>query len=338
MRFKNILTCLYATINGICGSTICSNIFENNQVCKIVGQTLLFATTIIIPKQYKLPFTISIVSTTLSIISYNKYKCFVNNKIKVLPPNIVLKDKIGVGAYSTIYTIDDISLNDNFVIKKVDKSIFYDKYKTLVNEYNILIQLDNPNIIKCYGLYEDINAIYLMLDRLENITLNFIIWNIKNSKQWYNIMLQIATAIEHCHENNIVHNDIKPTNIIIKGKNLETCRIILIDFGSATKISAGSDMLYSNNCMYSPRYADPDIINKQMYNGKKADIWSFGQIMLEIHGKVGSFDNIYNIDIIDSSSIIKHCLDQNPNFRPSAQMLRSALNEANIANNISYNF
>ena len=90
-------------------------------------------------------------------------------------------------------------------------------------------------------------------------------------------MFQLLQAIKYLNENNFIHTDVKPENILISGKfisnNEEFFHVKLIDFGSVNSL-----INIDNNNL--PYYIAPEIIERKI--NAKCDIWSIGIIMLII--------------------------------------------------------
>jgi serine/threonine protein kinase len=84
------------------------------------------------------------------------------------------------------------------------------------------------------------------------------------------ISFQVIDALNYCHENNIVHRDLKADNILI---DPDTHTIKLIDFGFAA-LTDGKTQL--QGFCGTPNYMSPEIIKKLPYDGKAADIWAMG--------------------------------------------------------------
>ena len=78
----------------------------------------------------------------------------------------------------------------------------------------------------------------------------------------------MASAVKYCHDIGVAHRDIKPDNILVDESN----QPMLIDFAFGT-ISLGKK---SESFCGTVSYMAPEILCKQPYCPRKADIWSFG--------------------------------------------------------------
>ncbi|KAJ1719067.1 Serine/threonine-protein kinase [Coemansia erecta] len=91
---------------------------------------------------------------------------------------------------------------------------------------------------------------------------------------------QIASAIDYCHRNSIVHRDLKIENILISASG----NIKLIDFGLSNVFSPRAQLSTFCGSLY---FAAPELLNAQPYTGPEVDLWSFGVVLyVLVCGKV----------------------------------------------------
>jgi serine/threonine protein kinase len=90
------------------------------------------------------------------------------------------------------------------------------------------------------------------------------------------IIYQITFGLYFLHENNIIHYDIKPSNILINGP----AKISICDFGSAFK--KGENPSSFTLCYASPEFLIYDKLNDKLNINEKCDIWGLGVITLEL--------------------------------------------------------
>ena len=153
-------------------------------------------------------------------------------------------------------------------------------------EFEILKQLDHPNILKFYEHYEDLENYYLIMEYCHGGELLKKMRLIKtfSERSAALIMLQILSAIRYCHEKNIVHRykyiyiyiyyrDLKLENLLLENEN-EDSILKVIDFGTS-KIFNQDEMM--NERFGTPHYIAPEVL-KGHYN-EKCDLWSAGIIL-----------------------------------------------------------
>lgn len=91
---------------------------------------------------------------------------------------------------------------------------------------------------------------------------------------------QIASALDYCHRNSIVHRDLKIENILIS----KTGDIKIIDFGLSNLFSPRSQLQTFCGSLY---FAAPELLQAKKYTGPEVDVWSFGIVLyVLVCGKV----------------------------------------------------
>ena len=159
-------------------------------------------------------------------------------------------------------------------IKTKDKPKILNEAK---REISILKNLDHPNIEKIYEYYEKENEnINIVMELVDGKELFDKLISIKHftEEETAIIMYQIISSIKYCHDNGIIHRDIKAENIIIKDE--QHLFVKLIDFGSCEILT--KTKLTSTTKIGTPSYIAPEILNGEEYD-YSCDIWSLGVLM-----------------------------------------------------------
>ena len=192
-------------------------------------------------------------------------------------------DKVGSGGMADVYKAKDQRLN-RFVAIKILKPE-YSSDKSFVNKFRGEAQsaacLSHPNIVNVYDVGDDSGLHYIVMELVEGITLKkFIEKKGKlEIKEAVGIAIQIAQGMEAAHNNNIIHRDIKPQNIIISREG----KVKVTDFGIA---KASNSNTITSNAMGSVHYLSPEQA-RGGYSDEKSDIYSLGVTIYEmLSGKV----------------------------------------------------
>ncbi len=254
--------------------------------------------------------------------------------------------KIGSGAYGEVrkcYVRETGELRAVKIIKK--KALAEDERKKLKNEAEILRQMDHPNIIKLYEIFEDKKYYYIITEFLtggelfEKIT-DEDFYGDFTEKDAANIMQQVFRGINYWHSKHIVHRDLKPENLLLESSvssedlgGKKQFKIKLIDFGTSAVFTEGTKM---EERYGTPYYIAPDVLNKN-YN-EKWDVWSLGVILYillvgyppfngsddkkiieAVKGGKFTLDEPEWDDVSDEAiDLVKKCLTYNPDKRISA--------------------
>ncbi len=194
-------------------------------------------------------------------------------------------EKIGSGGMATVYKAKCHVLNRYVAVK-----ILRDEYTTdseFIRRFNTEAQsaasLAHPNIVSIYDVGNEGNLYYIVMELIQGKTLKEIIVE-DGSLPWkwaVNVAIQIASALEVAHKNNIIHRDIKPHNIIITEEGIAK----VTDFGIAKAVS-NSTITAFGTTIGSVHYFSPEHA-RGGFTDAKSDLYSLGVVMYEmITGKV----------------------------------------------------
>ncbi|XP_063124246.1 putative sperm motility kinase W [Rattus norvegicus] len=148
------------------------------------------------------------------------------------------------------------------------------RIKRILSEVSILKMLHHPNIICLYQVLVTAKHVHLVTEFAPGGNLYDLI--IEDGPLQEEVAKkkfgQIVSAIKYCHTLDIVHRDIKPQNIVEDEDGL----MKVIDFGLAAHQRPGT--LLSGKCG-TKRFAAPEILLGEPYDGKKSDVWSLGVLL-----------------------------------------------------------
>ncbi|MBR3614038.1 MAG: Stk1 family PASTA domain-containing Ser/Thr kinase [Clostridia bacterium] len=196
-----------------------------------------------------------------------------NNRYEVL-------EKVGNGGMATVYKAKCHILNRYVAIK-----ILKDEFTTdseFIKKFNTEAQsaagLNHPNIVSVFDVCNEDNLYYIVMELIQGKTLKeIIIEDGRLSWKWsVNIAIQIASALETAHKNNIIHRDIKPHNIIITEDGIAK----VTDFGIAKAVS-NSTITAFGTTIGSVHYFSPEHA-RGGYTDAKSDLYSLGIVMYEM--------------------------------------------------------
>jgi len=197
----------------------------------------------------------------------------INGRYKVL-------ELIGGGGMSNVYLAHDMILDRDIAIKilRYDFSNEEELRRRFQREALSTTSLAHPNIVNIFDVGEDGSLHYLVMEYVPGKTLKEYI--IEHSpvapERAVEIMKQLTSALAHAHQNQIVHRDIKPQNILMD----EEGNVKISDFGIAMALSATS-YTQTNSVLGTVHYLSPEQARGGTAN-KKSDIYSLGIVMYEL--------------------------------------------------------
>ncbi|WP_094602717.1 Serine/threonine-protein kinase PrkC [Sporomusa silvacetica DSM 10669] len=199
---------------------------------------------------------------------------------RTLDNRYTILERIGGGGMADVYRAHD-KLLDRSVAVKVLRSQFTDDEEFISRfrrEAQAAAKLSHPNIVNIYDVGFDEQAYYIIMEYISGETLKDKIDReaplpVETAVL---IAMEIAEALEHAHQNNLVHCDIKPHNILITRSG----RVKVTDFGIARAVTS-STMTNSGTIIGSVHYFSPEQA-KGTSVGAKSDIYSLGVVLYEM--------------------------------------------------------
>nr|XP_004652112.2 sperm motility kinase 2B-like [Jaculus jaculus] len=177
---------------------------------------------------------------------------------------------IGMGAFSKVRKARHRLTGVVVAIKALEKQR---RIYAVVLEVEVMKMLDHPNTPSLFQIVDTKDTIYLVMELCHRDLMEHIYWNgCLQEDEARQIFKQILDAISYCHSHGIVHQDIKPDNIMVDDRG----KVTVIDFGLATRFLPGQ-MLTRYCGAY--KYMPPEAILRQSYDGPKKDMWSLGVLL-----------------------------------------------------------
>lgn len=212
----------------------------------------------------------------------------------------------------------------------VKSSSFISRIEREFSTYKLINH--HPSIISCYDMWNDEGTAFLQLELSQKGSIRGNLFSFNNTQIWQ-IFSHIIFALQKLHSIGYIHLDISPSNILQCRSFDDSFDVYkLSDFGISLPIGS-----FEEDCDGAGPYLSPEALlfpDTEFEVGPKADIFSFGVVMMEIVTKKlaprncdnykalrnGNFD-FSVLCLPDEFSFIKNMLDPNPTKRPSAEQL-----------------
>ncbi len=202
-----------------------------------------------------------------------------------------LVEVLGDGGMGTVFKAlnkvwEEVEARDPYVAIKVLKPELSNNkqlVRSLYSDFDRTKMLANcPNIIKVYGFDRDGVHVYITMEYLDGQTLgDYLKQQPLTLQQAWFIIEGIGNALAYAHQNNIVHRDVKPGNVMITSQQ----QVKVLDFGIASKIneSEGDETKFSGHQLgaFTPAYASPEM-QRGFPPDARDDVYAFGCVIYEI--------------------------------------------------------
>lgn len=207
---------------------------------------------------------------------------------KKLEGRYEIQELIGFGGMAIVFKAFDIKEN-RYVAVKILKDEYLqneDFKRRFRNESKAIALLSHPNIVKVLDVDFSDTIQYIVMEYIDGITLKEYIAQQKvvNWKEAVYFTIQILRALQHAHDNGIVHRDIKPQNVML----LEDGTIKVMDFGIA-RFARESGRTLSDKAIGSVHYISPEQARGEATD-EKTDIYAVGVILYEMLTGTVPFD------------------------------------------------
>eukprot|EP01052_Picozoa_sp_SAG31_P043788 SAG31_NODE_7412_length_1696_cov_1.253601_1_plen_200_part_00 len=130
------------------------------------------------------------------------------------------QEKIGSGAFGTVYRVRRKVDGNVYVIKKVKiLTMSRKEQESAINEVRIMASLDSPYVIKYYDSFIDGDSLNIVMELAEKGNLAVMlkkarIKGLAENAVW-KLFIQMTLGVYHIHLRNIVHRDMKPLNVLL---------------------------------------------------------------------------------------------------------------------------
>ncbi|MEX2287005.1 MAG: serine/threonine-protein kinase [Planctomycetaceae bacterium] len=190
-----------------------------------------------------------------------------------------LVKKLGQGGMGTVYLAKQVSLDRDVALKTLSKEFAKkpDFVQRFIREARSMAKLHHPNIVQVYAADSSHGIHYAAIEFIDG----------RSMQDWMNeknrlsvgdalhVTLVCAAALKQAHDQNMIHRDIKPDNILVTRKGV----VKVADFGLAKAIDDDVSMTQSGTGLGTPLYMAPEQARNAKHVDKRSDIYALGSTL-----------------------------------------------------------
>lgn len=199
--------------------------------------------------------------------------------------------QLGRGGFSEVWLAHDSYMDIDVAIKiyAPGQGMDPNSIDEFRREITGVFQLNHPNLLcpKHLGIWE--NMPYLIMAYCPAGSCLKFVGNISESEIWH-LIHDVAAGLAYLHEKDIVHQDIKPDNILVDTEG----NYLITDFGISTRARSTlrKSVIGGSTSGGTTAYMGPERFSRQPAPTKASDIWSFGAMAFELLEGVTPFGEI----------------------------------------------
>ncbi|MEM9074210.1 MAG: serine/threonine-protein kinase, partial [Myxococcota bacterium] len=261
-----------------------------------------------------------------------------------------VQELIGKGGMGFVFGGEHSVLGKPVAIKVMHRAISRDDdhAQRFLREARLASQLRHENIVGMldFGHDEETELLYLVMDRLRGQSLaELIAQGPMTPSRLVPILLQLARALAHAHEQAIVHRDVTPRNIILESSSGREDLVRLCDFGLSRSVGGQDRVTSTGEFLGTPAYMAPAQIRGDESQGPDVDVYALGCVAYE--ALTGVFPHAGSTPVAmiasrlagpptppiafresipaDLNTLVMRCLAEHAGDRPSASDLEREL-------------
>lgn len=195
-----------------------------------------------------------------------------------------LIEEIGRGGFGTVYRAIDETLQVERAVKVLHPALVADPsfIERFREEARLVARLKHPHILSVYALGEYQGNFYLVMDYMPGGSLKEVLAEDGPLpfKRALEVLKQIASSLDYAHEQNLVHRDVKPGNILFDASG----NAYLTDFGFAKSLAAADSsttMSVTGGILGTPAYMAPETWDGRGWT-PAADVYSLACVFYEM--------------------------------------------------------
>ncbi|KAI4209913.1 MAG: hypothetical protein LQ351_007198 [Letrouitia transgressa] len=197
------------------------------------------------------------------------------------PSSFQQLEKLGEGTYATVFKGRNRQTGELVALKEIHLDSEEGTPSTAIREISLMKELKHENIVSLHDVIHTENKLMLVFEYMDKDLKKYMDSRGQGGQLDFitikSFMYQLLQGISFCHENRVLHRDLKPQNLLINSKG----QLKLADFGLARAF--GIPVNTFSNEVVTLWYRAPDVLLGSRTYNTSIDIWSAGCIMAEMY-------------------------------------------------------
>lgn len=225
-----------------------------------------------------------------------------------------LLKRLGKGGMGEVFLAHQVSLDRKVAFKTLSKQLASKKsfIERFYREARSMAKLDHPHVVRGYAVGEADGIHYVAMEFIDGRSLHD--WMKKLARieigDAVHVAIRCAEALEHAHELNIIHRDIKPDNVLVTKSGI----VKVADLGLAKALDDDMSMTQSGTGLGTPYYMPPEQARNAKYVDGRSDIYALGCMLYYCVTGAHPFEGDSTLEIITAKErgIFKSARRVNP--------------------------
>lgn len=197
--------------------------------------------------------------------------------------DFVLRKRLGSGSMGVVYLAEQRSRQRAAAVKvlfphQATKQGYVERF---YREASMMARLNHPNLVRCYRAGREKGHCYFGMELVDGFPLTHLVKNHRANLSVGNalyLIIKCASALQHAHEQSIVHRDVKPGNVMITWQG----GVKITDMGLAKFVDDDISLTRTGVGMGTPDYIAPEQARNAKRVDHRADLYSLGILLYQL--------------------------------------------------------
>ncbi|MDH3378316.1 MAG: serine/threonine-protein kinase [Gammaproteobacteria bacterium] len=210
-------------------------------------------------------------------------------------PGYRIEREVGRGGIATVYLARQESLDRDVALKVMSPALVSEPSFTerFLREGRTVAGLNHPSIVTIYDIEVAEFQPYIAMEYLSGGSLKDKMRARVSPRTTLAVIGQIAAALSYAHRQGVVHRDVKPENILFRGRK----SAVLTDFGIAKTAAKDPSLTTAGIIVGTPRYMSPEQADGRGAD-HRSDIYALGVILYELLTGTAPYDGKDSIGLL----------------------------------------